>query len=142
MPGDYRLFSCALTALDSEQVAWCRHRLEELEREGALSTSDRGADFEWQIEDDPEEPVFKQLWMYSDDHGSTNHTASFVQEFLRRFRPTDWWWMSWADTATRRQVGEFSGGAVFVTAETINFVEAHDWARQQVDAFCRSKGPG
>lgn len=133
----YLLFSCELDELDSEQVAWCQGRLAELREahESLELTHDeaRGADFAWAIEDVGD--GLKKLTMHSDGFGSVDHVTNFVQEFLRKFRPMDCWLMSLACTCDQPLVDAFGGGSAFVTAETINFVDAQSWAHERAQAF-------
>ena len=134
MPDNYRLFSCEMDALSDEELAWCRR---ELARREFDEGSEFGADFEWSVEVDGE--GVRSLWIRSEDAGNANDVAHFVQAFLKQFRPDTCWWMSWADTCSKPRVGEFCGGAVFVTAETIEHVDACTWAAGKVVAFQAAK---
>ena len=89
--------------------------------------------FEWKIETATEGPL---LWLYSEgEAGNTNTLASFVQEFLRKFRPTQDFALTWAAWCSKLRAGEFSGGALYVTAESIRHCDAEDiitrWRRER-----------
>ena len=40
---------------------------------------------------------------------------------------------SWAVTCSKMRSGEFGGGAAFVTAKTIKFIDTASWAEEQAE---------
>jgi hypothetical protein len=86
-------------------------------------------DFNWEFV----EPK-RDFWIHASESGNLDQVASFISAFLRRFRPTHSWGLTWAETCSKPRIGEFGGGAVFVTATSIALFTAHDWlARQRAD---------
>ena len=59
----------------------------------------------------------RHLWFYAEESGSPDNVAWLVQKFLKRFRPDQCWSLTYAATCSKPRVGEFGGGAVFVTAD-------------------------
>lgn len=94
-----------------------------------------GFNFEFGTDDD-EEPVGwgRHLWVYADEGGDLDRIAHLVQKFLGAFRPSDCWSLTYATTCSRPRVGEFGGGAVFVTATEIAWQNAYEFVEQ-----CRSR---
>ena len=143
MADNYTLFSEVIPALTRKEQAWVRRVLgdgsdvapsaAELSAAGIQLDSDDEdwPGFEWRIQ----EPSWKDLWIYSEASGSVENVARFVQAFLKRFRPDDCWHMTWAETCSRPQIGEFGGGGIFVTAEGAEFYSAHEWAAGQQAKF-------
>ena len=99
-------------------------------------------------EESPEEPAFcyelreddadgdssRYLWLYSEDHADLDQVALLVQKFLRAFRPTELWTITYATTCSKSRWGAFGGGAGIVTADKIVWHDAQviaDEARQQ-----------
>ncbi|MGO9115646.1 MAG: hypothetical protein ACLP9L_41090 [Thermoguttaceae bacterium] len=90
-------------------------------------------DFEFDFIDDQDNgtPPTRELWLYADTHGNPEHVAWLIQKFLKRFRPDQCWSLTYANTCSKPRVGEFSGGAVFVTANEIKQQTADDFVQQQ-----------
>jgi hypothetical protein len=97
------------------------------------------AGFEYAFsEDDKDEEWGRHLWIHAVEYGNIERVAHLVQKFLKRFRPDDSWAMTWATTCSKPRVGEFGGGAVFVTAANIEWDSAHDFVEEQRAAFSPS----
>ena len=75
------------------------------------------------------------LWLHCDSHATPKHAAWLVQKFLKRFRPDQCWWLTYATSCSNLRTGEFSGGAVFVTAAEITFHTVYDFVQQQRATF-------
>jgi hypothetical protein len=85
--------------------------------------------FEYQFSrDDRDKDWGRHLWLYADESGAADRVAHLVQKFLKEFRPDESWSLTWAVSCSKPRVGEFGGGAVFVTAEEITWQDAHDFA--------------
>jgi hypothetical protein len=74
---------------------------------------------------DFDSPWRRHLWLYAEEFGCVDRVAHLVQKFLRRFRPEDCWSLTYATTCSRPRVGEFGGGAVFVAADRIKWINSH-----------------
>ena len=67
--------------------------------------------------------------------GNADNVAWLVQKFLKKFRPDQCWSLTYATTCSKPRVGEFGGGAVFVTADEIKWQNAYDFIEEQRTAF-------
>jgi len=165
MADNYLQFSETLDNLTAEEKAWLEEQLKSIEVYGdreypeddpaiaLLPASDPdftgprflrdnpdfespwgvlGFEYAFQDEDTPPD---RYLWLYADMYGQPAHVAWLIQKFLKRFRPDQCWSLTYANTCSKPRVGEFSGGAVFVTANEINWQDAGSFAEQQRDAF-------
>jgi hypothetical protein len=92
--------------------------------------------FEYQFSE-PESDHDRHLWLYSEDHAELERVAHIVQKFLKTFRPNDSWSMTYASTCSKPRIGEFSGGALFVTASRVRFFNAGDFIEHQLARFER-----
>ena len=54
-----------------------------------------------------------------------------VQGFLRRFRPTESFSLSWASGSTKPGTGELGGGAIVVTANAVRQLDVQTWVEVQ-----------
>lgn len=137
MANNYLQFSESLEIPSAEAEVWIRSQLDtsglgdnppqtyEWQRdESSLEEESNG--FSWMVEVDPEGN--RSLWIYADEWGNPGDVASFVQAFLRRFSPLDVWTLTYSTTCSKPRVGEFSGGAIVVTADAIESFDAGDWA--------------
>ena len=89
--------------------------------------------FEAAFHDDGDPPAH-YLWLHA-DYGNPDHVAWLVQKFLKQFRPDQCWSLTYAGTCSKPRIGEFGGGAVFVTANKIEWQDAGDFVEQQRAAF-------
>jgi len=144
MADNYTLFSQVVPALKVKERQWALQLLQTGEHEAAERLSAAGIDvdleldswpaFQWELL--PSRPV--DLWVYSQDCGSPQQVALFVQALLRCFRPRDVWTLTWAETCSRPRTGEFGGGGVIVTADAVRFYSAHEWVSAGVAGHCRA----
>jgi hypothetical protein len=81
----------------------------------------------------------RHLWLYAEDWGDASNVAWLVQKFLKQFRPDQCWSLTYSATCSKPRVGEFGGGAVFVTADTIRWQNAYDFIEDQRAAFGRKE---
>ena len=92
-------------------------------------------EFQFENEDEDEDAEGSSLWVYSEDNGNVDQICHLIQKFLNQFRPNDYWSLSFAATCSKPGVGEFSGGGVFVTAETIRWDNAAAFIEREKAAF-------
>lgn len=113
--------------LDSAEAAWygCRawRDLEDYEPDESTPVG-----FAWEFHDDQGPRGWgRHAWFHAEENGDPWRVAHVVQKFLRRFRPDQCWSLTYALTCSKPCAGEFGGGGLFVTAEAIRFVDAHDF---------------
>lgn len=163
MANNYCQFSEMLELDNEEQADWCKRELA-----GALSREDAPADlqseewqkwlegwckergvdeqdadcwpgFDWQVERDANgKPT--GLWVHDDgESGNLEMLASFVQMFLKKFRPEDCWSLTWADFCSKPRIGEFGGGGIFVTAKKTELMTAYGFVAK-LETEHRKKG--
>ena len=95
-----------------------------------------GPGFEHRFHDDDQEGEWGiHLWLFAIEGADLERVAHFVQQFLKRFRPGDCWSLTYAATCSKPRVGEFGGGAVFVTAAEIKWDNAHDFVDRSKRQF-------
>lgn len=83
-------------------------------------------DFEWSLDENT-------MRIYADEAGTPELVAAFLQQYLEKFQPKGSLWFSWAYTCSKMRAGEFGGGAAFVTAKRIDFVDTALWAEEQAE---------
>ena len=121
---DYYLqFSEMVGDLTAEERSWIKERIDDHAKagdEGGISwdEDDRIMDFSFDFE--PEGEVEEShFWIYSNEYGSPDCAAEFVQRFLARFRPDDSWTMRWSTSCSKARLDSFGGGTIVVTASEI-----------------------
>jgi hypothetical protein len=142
----YVQFSEVIQSLTPAEEAWLRERLPsvsfsdriEAAEDDELVTDDDwlGFDHEFRFYDSshPNAPG-RYLWLYAMEGGEPERVAAFVQDFLRKFRPNQCWSLTYAITCSSPRVGDFTGGACFVTADEVRWEGAAAWAEEQKQAF-------
>lgn len=109
--------------LSLSDTSWCGCRA--LRDLPDVDSDDAG--FQYEFGQDGE--LGRHLWVYAEEGGDPNCVAHLVQKFLCQFRPDQSWSLTYATTCSKLRLGEFAGGAVFVTAETIESFDACDFVR-------------
>lgn len=99
---------------------------------------DFGVGFQYEFDTDVE-GWGQYLWLYAEENGEVNRAAHLVQKFLQQFRPDQCWSLSYAYTCSKPRVGEFGGGAVFVTAAEIKWQDGGSFVYEQEQAFQRQR---
>ncbi len=158
MANNYLQFSEALDSITNAEADWLRQQLEAVfvfgDREfternlpAHLSPDDANrcclrvfrdlpeddcgdeVGFDYQFLSDP--ALGQHLWLYAEECGRPDQVAQLIQKFLRQFRRDACWWLMYATTCSKPRIGEFGGGAVFVTAEAIECFEIGDFVDQR-----------
>jgi len=82
------------------------------------------------------------VWFYADECGNVEAVGELVQEFLKKFRPNDCFSLTYATYCSKLRLGEFGGGAIFVTADEVKWENAYTWVQSQEKEFHeQSRGP-
>ena len=122
--------------LAAEDIQWsgCRAYLD---LDGFDPEMEDGAGFCYKFDTDNDASCNwgRHLWVYAEEYGDVDRLAHLVQKFLKRFRPQDSWSLGYACTCSKPRVGEFSGGAVHVTADKIAWENAADFIALQYRIF-------
>ena len=64
---------------------------------------------------------------FSEEAGSINNVCDVLQRYLNAFHPDRHISFEWAFTCSARRLGEFGGGAAFITAKKIHYLHTADW---------------
>lgn len=72
----------------------------------------------------------------SEESGRVDQLAKLVQLFFIEMRPDDCLFtLGWASTCDKMRTGEFGGGAVAVTKDSITYSSTWEWIADQVEEF-------
>jgi len=93
-------------------------------------------EFQWDIS---QENKKWGIWMRSEENGNPDHVAQFVQAYLKKFDPQGCFGLSWAATCSKMRTDAFGGGAIFITAETIDWMHTGDWIFKKRQSFNEKK---
>ncbi len=125
MANNYMQFSEAIGSLTEDEAAWITEKLTQLDdpcrddlEDWQQSIAQTGwLGFSWQIEGAGAD---RHLWIYhGDESGSVEAIPDFIQAFLAKFRPNDYFTLEWATWCSKPRIREFSGGAIFITATDV-----------------------
>ena len=161
MANNYTQFSESIGELTQDEQKWIRDALnhggivfqrfvDQLTKEEDES-AETFPEFDWSIGPHSkwdegrgryEDTKLGELWLRSADSCDLNHVALFVQAFLTTWRPRTFFSLTWADTCDKLRVGEFSGGAVFITAERAELHSVGEWVQQKKEAFEKEHANG
>ena len=132
MANNHTLFSEMLPIANQEERKWLERLIEQIEegdkdgpdnifvKKYSDSFQENYLGFDCKFEDDG-------LWVYTEESGNVDAVAAFVQYFLKRFHPNNYWTLSWACTCDKPRIGEFDGGAILVTARDVKFNNSYLW---------------
>lgn len=138
MANNYLQFSEMLKLENEDQKKWALVRLHELQEARneefleSLKPEDRDKfedysedlGFQWELEKDG-------LWLYAEEGGDPDKVAAFVKDFLAANDPEGVWTLSWAETCSKPRIGEFGGGAIFVTATAVEVLSTYEWLQDR-----------
>ena len=92
-------------------------------------------DFQMEFRDD----AAIHVWFYAEESGDPGKVAHLVQKFLKEFAPDQYWSLTYATTCSKPRIGEFGGGAVFVTANGIFTHNSYAFVAEQQAAFAKKQ---
>jgi len=81
----------------------------------------------------------RHMWVYADEGGEIDLVAHLVQKFLCEFRSNDCWSLTYSTTCSRPRIGEFGGGAVFVTARGVAWENSYDFVAKRQAKFAAAQ---
>ncbi|MGA2616491.1 MAG: hypothetical protein ABSF26_02705 [Thermoguttaceae bacterium] len=143
MADNYLQFSECLDNLTAKESQWLAEQLAEVPDTGCpaflLDYEDREPDdmdcgFQHEFEGTGKH---RSLWLSAEERGDVERVAHLVRKFLKRFRPNEFWSLTYATTCSKLRIGEFGGGAVFVTADEIQRQSAHGFVEDRTRSFQR-----
>lgn len=121
----YTHFSVVLEKLTPSEAAWLKAEITKAQSEEDPNTGGTMADFEAKLEAD-------EMWFHDNgEWGNVEHVASLVQKFLKQFRPAASWGFEWSNDCSKPRLDAYGGGAVFVTAAEIRWLNTGTWLSEQ-----------
>ena len=145
MANNYCQFSAMIENLSPEACEWVKTVLtldfedDYDEIKAMLSLEGGGVDLEnwpdfcFRIEDNGVgADVQHDLWLYSEECFDAEHLSVFVRELICRFMPDYIFAMTSAETCSKPRVGEFGGGWMVITKDTVQGGNTWDAARECV----------
>jgi hypothetical protein len=103
------------------------------------SVEDAGFSYQFETDEDRPGGWGRHLWICADECGELDWIAHLVQKFLKQFRPNKCWALTYSETCSKPRVGEFGGGAMFITAEDIKWQSAYGFIGTERAGFERQK---
>ncbi len=98
-----------------------------------------GAGFEYHFREGGGSDWGRHLWLFAEEAGYLDRVAHLVQKFLQVHRPDQSWSLTYATTCSKPRVGEFGGGALFVTADEVSWENAYDFVEQRQKEFAEKQ---
>lgn len=159
MANNFIQFSEVINNLTKEEEAWLTGVLdEEVDEEGekcgqartefikqfegtpdAIDDAEFFPRFEWSVETEGEyagdAAGQRYLWFKCEDSGEPSDVGIVVREFFKKFRPKDHFSLTYCLFCDKLRVGEFTGGGMFVTANSIKHWDADSWIHEQLQEF-------
>lgn len=140
MANNYLQFSESLELKNPEEKEWFRRYLDAVDRDseehwGRAGTPLTEASRFWDDlckEHDCEVLSFNvdirdtHVSFVAEEGGNPDEVAKWVQHFFKEMRPTgkDFFTLSWAETCSKMRTGEFGGGALCVTKDTMEYMSS------------------
>jgi hypothetical protein len=69
-----------------------------------------------------------------------DEVADLLQIYLQRYHPDGCLAFEWAHTHSRMRPGEIGGGAAFITANLVTFLNTGTWVSDMISKYNREKG--
>jgi hypothetical protein len=80
--------------------------------------------FDYQFQDN-------SIWIYEEEHINLEMVGDLFQEFFKKCDIHGSFSMTSADTCSKPREDSFGGGAMFVTAHSMEFFSTYDWCEQK-----------
>ncbi|MCL4303471.1 MAG: hypothetical protein KJ077_47735 [Anaerolineae bacterium] len=128
MSNYFTLFCTTLSNLSPEEKSWIEAWL----KARAAQDEDGDVGFEWAVEVGHNQLPY--LHIYTEDlvGGDYRAVATFIQEFLKTWRPHETFTMEWAEVGdSPGAIDGFTGGAMRVTAWTQRFYRLSDFMKEE-----------
>ena len=134
MASNFTLFSEAFDCNTDVAFAWMKAEY------NRRCHDDEDVGFEIEYDD-----TRRLVIVFAEESGDIEKVADFIQQALKKFSPNGCWAITYAETCSSPRPGEFNGGAVFVTAEKIEYMNTYTWAKQKMEEFLgheeKTEGP-
>ena len=130
MSNNYLEFSEVIENLTPAEMNWWKNDAENMGNEEDNTVCN---DFELDIDEN-------LVWFHSDECGNLEAVALVVQEFLCKFRTDDCFSLTWACWCSKPRIGEFDGGAMFVTSQEAKFHNAYQWVTEKKKEWDEDSG--
>ena len=109
MANNYTQFSFVIEDITPDEATW-------LKTEYAKEVADEDLYLGFELTVDG-----TKAYLYTEESGDVESTATFVSQFLATFRPKATVGFEWADWCSKARPGEFGGGAALVSATTVAY---------------------
>lgn len=129
MANTYLEFSEIIEDLTPEEMDWWENDADNIGNE-----DDNTVCYDYGLERDR-----KIVWFHSDECGNIEAVAMVVQAFLVKFRPDDYFSLTWACWCSKPRLGEFGGGTIFITAKNDEFHNAHCWLQERIEKWEKNR---
>ena len=143
MANNYFQYSQIVNDLTDAEHAWLEEKLAWEPPEGAYD--DREYPWPKWFDTDAEgigsecELTPDSFWFYAEECGTVDTVSELLLEFIRQFRPDDVIRVTWASMCSKMRVGAFSGGAVVISREGIQWMDAGTWALNKKDEILAAR---
>lgn len=141
----FTLASFMIPAKDAEQRGWLIAALEGVDKTQAgdgdaatnlceeviSSATDHGLNFE-----DCYTPAWRDqgddgIWINADENIDVDLMIVIIQAYLKKFHPKKFMGFEWANTCSKPRLDGFGGGAVYISADEVEFTNTSHWLDEQ-----------
>ena len=136
MANNYQQHSFMIEKLTPTEVTWLETKFDEIDKGNENDEGEYVDIGEVEIErrDDGAD-----LWLYAEEGADLDSLVGFLQDFLKENRPDSYIGFEWANTCSKMRLDEFSGGAVFITAEKTDWTCTYDFLETKRKEFEAAK---
>jgi hypothetical protein len=71
------------------------------------------------------EQLSHYLWLYEEESCNLESPVELIHQFFKRWRPTEYLVLSWAETCSKMRVDEFGGGECLITGDWVYWPPRH-----------------
>lgn len=121
MANNYLEFSEVIDNLTPEEMDWWENEAYKVDAE----------DDDFQCCDYDIKRDERTVWFHADESGNLEAVDLVVTEFLKKFRPNEYFALTWSCGCSKPRIGEFGGGAMFVTAKGTKYTDSYTWLELQ-----------
>jgi len=134
MANNYQQHSFMIDKLSSTEVSWLETKLEEIDKSNEDPSGEYICLGSTEIE---RRATGAELWLYAEEGCDLDSLVDFLQSFLKENRPDSYLGFEWANTCSKMRLNEFSGGAVFITANKAEWISTYDFLETKRKEFAK-----
>lgn len=135
MANNYVESSFEVQLCSKEELRWWEEESQRFVPDGKFPDEmEHPVSNDWELDEND-----NRVWFHGDGEAiDVDSAASVLQRFLIACIPQGCISFTWAETCSKPRIGEFGGGACFITAQNIKWLSTYEWINSETNQHKKS----